>query len=108
MTHPPTPTTPSTTSSERPWSPRWVRVPTKTPIPGSTATGFRTSDGQPYFRDSTTSVIRHVRPKVRGKAARRADKVARRQMQRSLHGSTLEMPTRVIPPIDVPHAEPAP
>jgi len=39
---------------------------------------FRTMDGERYRRNPQTSVIRRATPKVRGKAARKADKRARR------------------------------
>lgn len=50
------------------------------PIEYQTSFGsaFRTHDGTPYMRDGHTQVIRRARPKVKGKAARRADKRARR------------------------------
>lgn len=40
---------------------------------------FRTSDRTRYHRDPATGVIRRLVPKVRGKAARRAEKRARRE-----------------------------
>ena len=40
---------------------------------------FRTHDGVYYQRDAVGSPIRRQTPKVRGKSARRADKLARRK-----------------------------
>ena len=40
---------------------------------------FQTFDREVYHRDDKTGVIRHTTTKVRGKAARRADKLARRE-----------------------------
>lgn len=57
----------------REWHPRTVFIPTE-------RRGiFRTHDGETYRRDADTGVIRCAQPKVRGKAARRADKVARQK-----------------------------
>jgi hypothetical protein len=39
---------------------------------------FATSDKEIYVRDAETGVIRSARPKLRGKAARRREKAARR------------------------------
>lgn len=44
---------------------------------------FGTHDGMVYRRDRTSGAIRRAIPKVRGKAARRGDKRARRQSARS-------------------------
>ena len=40
---------------------------------------FSTHDGERYRRQPISGVITRVTPKVRGKAARRADKLARRK-----------------------------
>jgi hypothetical protein len=40
---------------------------------------FQAHDGRVYQRDPRTHVIRRATPKVRGKAARRADTLARRR-----------------------------
>jgi hypothetical protein len=48
-------------------------------LPQENQLGFmKTSDNMAYRRDQETQTIRRVTPKVRGKAARRADKQARR------------------------------
>ena len=48
---------------------------------------FRTHDGITYRRGRVSGVIRRTTPKVRGKAARRADKLERRLKQKA-HGDT--------------------
>lgn len=51
-------------------------IPREVPV-GKGHTGFRTSDGDVYVRHTASGVIRRVNPKVRGKAARKAEKAAR-------------------------------
>lgn len=64
--------------TEQRWHPRRVYVPIER------RGVFRTHDGVVYIRDARTSVIRRQIPKVRGKAARRADKRLRRSVTRPL------------------------
>jgi hypothetical protein len=68
------------------YDPHLYRVPTETPVaPGATA--FMTTDRRVYTRSTATMEIHRALPKVRGKAARRADKVQRRQIKRAFYGS---------------------
>ena len=62
-----------TPTGERRWNPNLVHVPheTKQGV-------LRTSDGTTYIRNQRTGAIRLGRPKVRGKRARKAERVARR------------------------------
>lgn len=62
----------------RVYNPRVVFIPNEQRVQGFNGTAFRTSDGEVYLRDAQTQVIRSLRPKVKGKAARRAEKYARR------------------------------
>lgn len=47
-------------------------------IPAESGGQFRTHDGERYARDPQTGVIRRLSTKVKGKAARRLEKLARR------------------------------
>ena len=61
-----------------------VRIPIEQHVKGIDHKVFATHDRRIYVRDWKTSTIRRGIPKLRGKAARRADKVARRQTARPI------------------------
>lgn len=68
------------TPPRRVYNPRTVFVPVEHAVKGheQTHTALRTADGDIYIRHTKSGTIRRWQPKIRGKAARRADKRARR------------------------------
>lgn len=63
--------------ARREWNPRMAFIPNERRI-DKEHTAFRTSDQAVYVRTVETGVIRRLQPKAKGKAARRAEKLARR------------------------------
>lgn len=69
---------PAADSDRRQFDPRVYFIPREQRVPGTPHTVFRTHDGDAYVRDGRSQVIRRAQPKVRGEAARRAERQARR------------------------------
>jgi len=65
-------------------------------LPAENQLGFmKTSDNMAYRREHETGTIRRLTPKIRGKAARRADKKARKHATTSYNKSSLPEGERV-------------
>jgi hypothetical protein len=70
----------ATEQPRREWNPRHAFIPNERRV-DERHTAFRTHDQSIYVRHVESGVIRRAQPKTKGKAARRAEKLARRSVK---------------------------